>query len=285
MINRRLRRPSGVRSLRLGELKISYVPDGVVLLKPRGWLPAATERDWVEYADHLNDTGHLVAGIGALLIEYGRQALLIDAGFGPRAVPENPDHPLIGAVHGGALLDNLDRLGRAPGEIQAVAFTHLHADHLGWACVNPPVFTGAAFLVVEQEWAHRHLADQHGVTDRMLTVLTPRLRLVPDAEEIFPGVRVRLAPGHTAGHAAFIISSGGRRLLAFGDALHSPLQVRHPEWSAGPDHDPVLSARQRHWLLAELQRPDTLGFGVHFADVVFGRVEQDADGAAWQPQP
>jgi glyoxylase-like metal-dependent hydrolase (beta-lactamase superfamily II) len=285
MINRRLRRPSGVRSLRLGDLKISYVPDGAVLLKPRGWLPAATERDWQEHVDHLNDTGHLVAGIGALLVEHGGRTLLIDAGFGPRAVPEDPGHPLVGAIHGGALLDNLGRLGRTPGEIQAVAFTHLHADHLGWACADPPVFTEATFLVVEQEWAHRHLAGEHGVTDAMLSALTPRLRLVRDAEEIFPGVRVRLTLGHTAGHTAFVISSGGRRLLAFGDALHSPVQVRHPGWSAGPDHDPVQSALHRHRLVAELQRPDTLGFGVHFADVVFGRVRRDSGGTTWQPQP
>lgn len=30
----RLRRPSGVRSLQLGETKVSYVPDGAVRLRP-----------------------------------------------------------------------------------------------------------------------------------------------------------------------------------------------------------------------------------------------------------
>ncbi|MER5426783.1 MBL fold metallo-hydrolase [Streptosporangium roseum] len=285
MSDRRLRRPSGIRSLRLGELKITYVPDGVAQLRPRGWLPATTGGDWAEHAEYLNDTGHLVAGVGGLLVEYGRRALLIDAGFGPRAVPEDPDHPLIGAIHGGALLDNLERIGRAPGEIEAVAFTHLHPDHLGWACVAPGVFTGADFLVSEQEWTGRHLAAAHGVTAGMLAAITLRLRLVREGEEIFPGVRTLAMPGHTAGHTAYTITSGGQRLIAFGDALHSPIQVRHPAWSAATDHDPALSARQRHRLLAELQRPDTLGFGVHFADMVFGRVHQDADGATWQPHP
>ena len=33
------------RSLHLGDLKITYVPDGLCLCKPRGWLPAATDAD------------------------------------------------------------------------------------------------------------------------------------------------------------------------------------------------------------------------------------------------
>jgi hypothetical protein len=69
----------------------------------------------------------------------------------------------------------------------------------------------------------------------------------------------------------------------FGDALHSPIQVDHPEWSAAPDHDPDLSADFRHRLVAELAEPNTIGFGIHFADVVFGHVDRGGNGPAWQP--
>ncbi|MDT7659576.1 MAG: hypothetical protein QOF38_4291, partial [Pseudonocardiales bacterium] len=37
----RLRRPAGLRALRLGELTVTYVPDGAVQLAPRAWLPAS----------------------------------------------------------------------------------------------------------------------------------------------------------------------------------------------------------------------------------------------------
>jgi hypothetical protein len=33
----------------------------------------------------------------------------------------------------------------------------------------------------------------------------------------------------------------------------------------------------------ELEEPDTIGFGIHFADVVFGQVRRDGDGPAWRP--
>jgi glyoxylase-like metal-dependent hydrolase (beta-lactamase superfamily II) len=92
-----------------------------------------------------------------------------------------------------------------------------------------------------------------------------------------------VAGGHTPGHTEYVISSGGQRLIAFGDALHSPIQVGHPEWSAVVDHDPARAAEQRHRLVAELAEPDTIGFGIHFADVGFGRVRRDGTGSSWEP--
>lgn len=80
-----------------------------------------------------------------------------------------------------------------------------------------------------------------------------------------------------------MITGGGRRLIAFGDAVHSPLQIDHPAWSSGFDHDGALTAGHRRRLVAELAEPGTIGFGVHFADVVFGQVRQDGSGPAWHP--
>ncbi|WP_405618624.1 MBL fold metallo-hydrolase [Streptomyces sp. NBC_00076] len=274
MNDSRLRRPSAVRTLRVGEMKVSYVPDGAMLLKPAGGPPATADRHWSGYSAYLNDTRRLVANTGGLLVEHGTRALLIDAGFGPRAVPENSDHPDRGAVHGGSLPGNLALLGRSPTDIETVAFTHLHPDHIGWACVDPPLFTRATFVIPKAEWDH---------CDPEVAALEARTRLVLAGEEVFPGVHAVALPGHTAGHTGFVIASHGVRLLAFGDAMLSSLQIRHPEWSAISDADPDRSELHRRRLIAELLRPDTLGFGIHFADVVFGRVRPDGREAAWHP--
>ncbi|GAA4069304.1 MBL fold metallo-hydrolase [Actinomadura miaoliensis] len=282
----RLRRPAGIRSVRLGDTRVSFVPDGAVQLPPRGWLPDTTDEVWTAHPDYLDDSGHLVASIGGLLVENGDRALLIDAGFGPQTLPPDPGTPR-GVIHGGALLDNLAELGRRPEDIEAVAFTHLHPDHLGWAWHpapggDQPAFAHADYLVSEPEWAQRDLLETHGMTEE-LTAMAPHVRTVTDGQEIFPGVRVRVGVGHTPGHAEYVITSGGQRLIAFGDALHSPIQVDHPEWSAAVDHDPVRSAEHRRRLVAELEEPHTIGFGVHFADVVFGQVRRDGDRPAWRP--
>ncbi|MFC7304406.1 MBL fold metallo-hydrolase [Streptomyces monticola] len=284
----RLRRPSRQRSLQLGELRLTYIPDGEVGLLARGWLPDSTEQDWGDtFSAYVNEAGYLTAGIGGLLVEHGERALLIDVGYGPKSDPAIPDFP-VGPTHGGALLDNLARAGRTPEEIEAVAFTHLHTDHIGWAWhpapgSDRPAFTRAEYLVAQAEWAGRDQLHGHGTSPEILAVLAPKVRTVADGEEIFPGVRVRPSAGHTPGHVAYEITSGGRRVIVLGDALHTPVQIARPDWPSAPDVDRAQSARARRELVSALLEPGTIGFGVHFADVVFGEVRDHGDGPAWHP--
>jgi glyoxylase-like metal-dependent hydrolase (beta-lactamase superfamily II) len=285
----RLTRASRRRSLHLGDLTITHVPDGLARVKPRGWLPAATDADWAANREHLDDGGFLPASIGGLLVERGDRALLIDTGFGPESYPDDPANPVLGTIYGGELLDGLRQLGREPRRIEAVALTHLHLDHLGWAWstepgTDAPPFGHATHFVAAPEWERRDLATANGATEERLATFAPRVRTVEDGEEIFPGVRASFAAGHTVGHTTYTITGGGRRLIAFGDAMHAPVQVTHPEWSCGIDHDPAESGEQRRRLVEEVSRPDTIGYGCHFADVVFGRAERRPDGRfTWIP--
>ncbi|MGW1225814.1 MBL fold metallo-hydrolase [Streptomyces sp. NPDC002530] len=284
----RLRRPAGPRSLRLGDTTVSFVPDGAIQGRPSAWLPGTTAEFWADRPEYLDASGHLVASTGGLLVEHGDRALLIDAGLGPLSAPADPSTPN-GALHGGALLDGLAALGRRPERIEALAFTHLHPDHVGWATHPAPgtgrsAFASADHLVAEPEWAALRAAQQAGGTpDEVTAALAPRVRTMTDGQEIFPGVRARIAAGHTEGHTEFVITGGGTRLIAFGDSLHTPVQVDHPELSCVYDHDRAAATAHRRRLLAELEEPDTIGFGVHFADVVFGQVRRDGGGPGWHP--
>ena len=218
-LDERLRRPSGIRSLTLGDTKLSYVPDGQATLNARMMLPEVTDEFWAQHAEYLAD-------------------------------------------------------------IEAVALTHLHNDHFGWAWYpapgsDRPAFTGTDILVAEPEWTQRHFAEAQGMGD-MIKVLAPQVRTVAEGEEIFPGVRVRFTPGHSAGHAAYVISVGGKRVIAFGDAFHTPLQITHPLWRNVFDFDHQQSTSLRCGLIDELAQPDTIGFGIHLADMPFGRVRIEA---------
>jgi len=72
-------------------------------------------------------------------------------------------------------------------------------------------------------------------------------------------------------------------VIAFGDAFHTPIQITHPLWQNVFDFDHQQSTSLRRDLIDELAQPDTIGFGIHLADMPFGRVHIEDNQATWHP--
>ncbi|MGN2636504.1 MBL fold metallo-hydrolase [Nocardia takedensis] len=279
----RLIRPAGVRSIVFGRHRVTYLPDGVALLDARRWLPDADERVWNQFAALIDPDGYLVASVGALLIEYGTRAMLIDAGFGPLAVPT-----AVGQLRGGQLLDSLAATGRSVADIELVALTHLHMDHIGWLWQARPdtttnIFAGIPVLVSSTEWERRDLAIADGAPPEVLDTFASQVRVL-DGDEFFPGVRALPTPGHSLGHTSYVLTSHGERLIVFGDAFTTPIQITRPHLTTATDDDHAQSRDSAALLLHELAQPNTRGFGMHFADIQFGRIASLADTSHWQPE-
>jgi glyoxylase-like metal-dependent hydrolase (beta-lactamase superfamily II) len=264
--------------VRVGEVRVSYVLDGLVQMNPE-WLGGSAPREAAAGAGCLDDEGYLVGSIGALLIERGDRRMLIDAGFGSHHVPAHVTSSAFGRIEGGRLADSLGQLGVAAHQIEAVAFTHLHDDHVGWAVQRTATgdvpFAHARYHVGAPEWASWRGRGDPG----KVALFDERLDTVKDGQEIFPGVTAWSTPGHTPGHLAYVVESGGERLIAFGDVMHSPIQFAETQWSAANDHDRTQAVASRRAVVDELAGGRVIGFGGHFADVVFGRVVE----RRWQP--
>lgn len=282
----RLRRPASIRSLRVGELNLSYVPDGVVKMVPRSLFPATSDEMWARNGQYLDQSGWLSISAGGLLIEHGERAMLIDAGYGPFPDPVSMMEHGMASMYGGSLVESLAKLGRRPHEIETVAITHLHIEHLGWAA-HPapgdarPAFAHASYQLSHKEWEDRDTT--FGVTDEIADALAPQVRIVDDGDEIFPGVRAVALPGHTAGQMGYEVTSGDERLLAFADVMHSPVQVEHPDWAIVGEATAGESSKLRRKMLSQLADEGTIGFGIHFADVPFGKVWRAGDAFTWVP--
>lgn len=282
---------SAVRTLEFGDVRATYVIDGAMALAGSAFFPGIPADYWSGRQDAADTEGRVAMPVGGLLIERDGRFLLIDAGLGEMIANINLGPVVLGPANSGALPETLAALGRAPEDIEAVAFTHLHVDHTGWAFVRDgnggyrPFFPNARYLVAEQEWAPRARGETIPGGSSRSAVIEPLAKqhvTIADGEEIFPGVHALVTPGHSPGHTSYLITSTEGTLIAFGDAFHIPAQLAHPEWPSAPDIDgeAVLVARRR--ILDELAKPDAFGFGAHFGDQPFGRLGADAD---WVPVP
>ncbi|MEV1026091.1 MBL fold metallo-hydrolase [Streptomyces sp. NPDC050264] len=262
-------------TLRLGEHRVTVLTDGAVQLHPLHWFPDSTRDDWSgRNSSALDSTGYIPAPITALLVEHRDRALLIDTGYGAHSAAAEDTIATIGNLYGGHLPTALARHGRDAADIDTVAFTHLHDDHVGWGFPSGPdtprLFPRAAYVASAAEWAQG---------ERQSAAVTTRAASTGD--EIFPGVRAWAAPGHTEGHTAYVLSAGGRRLIAFGDVFHVPDQFAHPDWTCAMDAEPTTAVRTRHAMAAELTRPDTLAFATHFAESPLGRLRERRGVPQW----
>ncbi|WP_327673758.1 MBL fold metallo-hydrolase [Kitasatospora sp. NBC_00458] len=287
----RLNEQSAVRSLDLGDTRVTYVVDGAMELDPAGFLPAVPPAYWRDHPEALTPGGRIAASAGGVLVERGGRRLLIDVGLGANVLS-----PALGRSRGGALLDTLRALRVSPGSVDTVAFTHLHTDHTGLGFrpgrdhVLHKAFPRAAYRVAGAEWEPFWRGEIEVGAPSWDSFMVPMSRVLQpfdDGAEIWPGVTALITPGHSPGHTSYVVTDpGGHRLVVFGDAFHTPAQIANPAWPSGPDTDAAAVLRARRTLLAELRAPRTLGFAFHFGDQPFGRVVADRDGTLrWRPVP
>lgn len=284
---------SAVRRWTMDEFAFTYIVDGPMSLTPTGFLKSFPDAYWREHPEALDEAGGVPMTAGGLLVERDGHRMLIDAGLGEINVNSH-----YGPIQGGEMLKTLASVGHAPEDIDVLALTHIHIDHTGWAFapdgngVRKATFPSASYVLSRQEWEPLSQGVPPADMPDPTTVVEPLLRhpnltLVDDGGEVVPGVTALVTPGHTPGHATYIVtSSSGKRLVVFGDAFHSPAQLTHPDWGSAPDShtESVQEARAR--VLSELLKPDTYAFAFHFGDQTFGRVVRDEQGqVAWEPIP
>jgi glyoxylase-like metal-dependent hydrolase (beta-lactamase superfamily II) len=215
-----------------------------------------------------------------LVIDTGRNRVLVDAGLGGTA-------PLPGV---GQLPASLRAAGIAAGEIDTVVFTHAHPDHVLGALdgAGEPAFPNARYVLGRSE--HAYWTDaarvEAGGSDPAVAALArlgSRLVLVDEPAEIVPGVRAIAAPGHTPGHLALAVESGGARLLVGGDAFVHPLHVRRPAWRMVGDMLRAETEASRRALRERAASEGAILHCYHFPYPGLGRVWRRRAEWRWEP--
>src|SRR5215216_1795341 len=203
------------------------------------------------------DTGGLMGvNFGGFLVRTPDHIVVIDTGIGGGALPELPI---------GSFPDRLEAAGVQPADVDTVIFTHLHFDHVGWATDGETVFFPRATHHAHAiDWAYwvTDATPETGPGREDFGAIPAPQRLAPladaivlhdrEANEIVPGVTLRLAPGHSPGHCIVDLRAQDERVVLLADAAHNPAQLLTDDWSSVTDVAPQLAQRTRAALADEL---------------------------------
>lgn len=272
-----------LETVAVGDIRITYLPDGETRLVPTAFFPASTEEGWKLHPEWLDEKGQFLASIGGFLIETGDRKVLVDTGFGPR----HTEFPGFGPFDGGRLLESLAQTGVEPVQVDTVVYTHLHLDHVNASVRREGdswtlAFPNAHCLVRESEWRHwSGKNDPAGIYQETEEAVRDRVDLFDSDRTVAPGVSVLSTPGHTPGHNSVVVSSGTERAIILGDVVHCPVQLEEEEWACVFDVDGALARSTRDRLLAELEGSETVVGGGHFSDFAFGRIMRGEGKRQW----
>ncbi|MEL6915741.1 MAG: MBL fold metallo-hydrolase [Pseudomonadota bacterium] len=233
------------------------------------------------------DSGKIIFPIQGFLLKTPTANVLVDTCVGcMKDLPRIPDWHM---REDDRFLASLTAAGLAPGDVDYVLCTHLHADHVGWntQLVDGrwvPTFPRARYLMPEADEAHHRETRSSLYTESVLPVIAAgQAELVSGPHMLGGEITLLPTPGHSAGHVAILIRSGGREALITGDAIHTTAQCRHPHWHFKFDADPVRAEETRKTLLAETAEARRLVLGSHFTLPSLGHVEAKGDAFRWRP--
>ncbi|MFE1198526.1 MBL fold metallo-hydrolase [Streptomyces olivaceoviridis] len=265
----------------IGDYVVTVLSDGYSNLPPSAY-PGA---DFSRFPHLLGENGTYRIRIGAHLVQGPAGTFLIDAGAGELDMPfpaelaaanrlSNPPQNMASA---GNLPAALAAAGVTPEDVTGILITHLHLDHIGWLIKDgAPYFPNATAYYGAEDWALLVDAVAEDDPARVLMHQADKAGILrtyePGDYELFPGLSVLHAPGHTPGHVMIALESGGEKLWFTGDLIELPGQLtdRHIHFMTDVDRDLATNARDR--LFAQAKKEQIIIAAAHLTNPSFRKI-------------
>lgn len=284
-------------TLTIGSLTCHILEDGKQPVDGGGFFGVVPRILWQRVI--APDTDNMVpSATRSLLIESAAGLILVDTGNGDKLTPkERTRFGFTGRTD--RLVGELRRVGYEPEAITIVIQTHLHADHIGGATRwdtpdHTPgqavaTFPNARYLVQRLDLAEasfpneRTQATFHAHNWQPL-LARGQLEVVDGPQQVAPGVRTDIAPGHTLALQMVWVESGGESLLFLGDASSWAAHLNRLAWVPAFDIYPQTSIETKRRIAQEVCQRNTLLVFQHDPQVVTGRLIPGPRGPEVQPE-
>lgn len=277
----------GFYRVMLGDFEVTALSDGTVALPVDKLLTRTTPAKVEKALARSYLKAPLETSVNGYLVNTGEKLVLIDTGaaglFGPTL---------------GKLVANLKASGYQPEQVDEVYITHMHPDHVGGLMNgDKPAFPNAtvradkhdADFWLSQENMDKAPQEAKGFFQGAMASINPyaqagKFKPFEGSTELVPGVRSIAAPGHTAGHSAYVVESKGQKLVLWGDLMHvAAVQFEHPEVTIQFDTDSKQAARQRAKAYADAARNGYMVGSAHVSFPGLGHVRKQGKGYTWLP--
>ena len=232
-----------------------------------------------------------------LVVDTGRERILIDTGFGEKLGPTFGSFPGLEA--------NLRRAGITPESIDLVVTSHGHLDHIGGLVTKSGAlaFPKAQFVFVDTEWNYwtgsRYESEVNNssmpdpfkkgtisAARENLPAVADRSRFVKQGGEITSGVHYIAAPGHSPSHASILLTSGKEQFVYMGDIAHNPVtSLQHTDWTPVFDYEPAQAIKSRKAILDRVATDRVMVMGCHFPFPGIGHVVRHDTAYHWEAAP
>jgi len=270
----------------LGDFEVTTILDGAIQLdgpQPIFGQNASAEDVAALAEENFLPVGRMEIAFTVTVVNTGSEVIIFDSGNG---VGQRPNAGQFRALLAGA--------GIAPEQVDLVALTHCHPDHIGGLMEDgQPAFPNASYVMAAAEydfWSNPDLVNDEkrgknaSLVQSNVVPHAAKARFIKGGDSVVSGITAVASNGHTPGHTSYHLESQGKRLLVLGDVCnHYVMSLQRPDWHVVFDMDKEMAIAARKEVLGMIAADRIPFIGYHMPPPAVGYLDAKGEGFRFVP--